>query len=231
MEGEMATERTHQLQRVYVWEAPIRMAHWAHAFAIGALAVSGYYIGSPFIVVPSNASFPYVMASMRFTHAVAAIVLGLAFVVRIYWAIVGNRYAKVGALLPLTGRRWKDLFRQAGYYLFVVGKRPDYVGHNPLAGLSYFAIYVLVFLQGVTGLALYSEYYPGGFWDRLFGWLTYDVASNNVLRLVHHSLMWVFVVFFLAHLYLDVIDEFSEQRGTTSSMLTGYKAVEEETKE
>lgn len=222
----MAKQPT-QAERVYVWEAPVRVAHWIHVLSILALAVSGYYIGSPFLAVESGTPGEiYVMASMRLTHAIAGIFLGASFILRTYWAFVGNRYARLQGLLPFTGRRFRDFWRQLAYYLFLSNKRPRYVGHNPVAGVSYVIIYFLVFVQGLTGLALYSEYYPGGFWDTFFGWAFRWLATNNVLRLVHHSIMWAFAVFFLVHLYLAVLDDLRDKDGVTSSILSGYKAVE-----
>jgi hypothetical protein len=42
-----------------------------------------------------------------------------------------------------------------------------HLGHNALAGLSYTIFVIgLGWLQILTGLALYSETNPGGFWDR-----------------------------------------------------------------
>lgn len=219
----MATEQLQYPERVYVWEFPVRLSHWIHVGAMLALAISGYYIGAPFLSAPASTS-GYVMATMRLVHAVAGTFLGISFLVRIYWAIVGNPYAHLRGLLPINRQRWRCFWRQIKYYLFLSTRRPDYIGHNPVAGLTYIALYVLVFLQGLTGLALYAEYYPRGFWWTFFGWAFRWVAHNNVLRLIHHSLMWVFLVFFLVHLYLAVLNDLTEKSGINSSIVTGYKA-------
>jgi len=206
---------------IYVWEAPVRLAHWVHVAAMVVLAVSGYYIGDPFLVPP--ATNPYVMGEMRLAHAVAAIFLGMSFIVRVYWSLRGNPCSRLTALLPIRRQRLHDFGRQVKYYLFLSNRRPDYEGHNPVAGLTYFVMWVLVFLQGFIGLALYSEYYTGGFWWTFFGWAFHWLGQNSILRLVHHSLMWVFIVFFVVHLYLAVLNDLVEHSGIVSSIIVGYK--------
>jgi Ni,Fe-hydrogenase I cytochrome b subunit len=36
-----------RVERVYVWEMPIRLTHWILVFAIITLCATGYYIGIP----------------------------------------------------------------------------------------------------------------------------------------------------------------------------------------
>ncbi len=218
-------EELHEHRFVYVWQAPVRLAHWVHVGAMAVLAVTGYYIGSPFLVATGDMSAHYIMGSIRLAHAIAATFLGLAFVLRAYWAIVGNPFSRLSGLLPLTRKRWRDFWRQLAYYLFLSTKRPEYVGHNPVAGVTYAMIYLVVLLQGLTGLALWAEFNPGGFWWRFFGWIYDWLGKNNTMRLVHHSLMWVFIAFFVLHLYLAVLNDLLEVAGINSSIVTGYKCM------
>ncbi len=227
----MAVEELHEHRWVYVWEAPVRIAHWVHVAAMLVLVVSGFYIGSPFLIAGGDASASYLMGSMRFAHAIAATFLGLSLLLRVYWAIVGNPFSKLSGLLPLTGKRWRDFGQQAAYYLFLSTKRPEVVGHNPIAGVSYVLLYLVVFLQGLTGIALYAEAYPGGFWWTFFGWMFDVIGRNNTLRFVHHSLTWVFIVFFMVHLYLAVLNDLLEVGGINSSIVTGYKCIHEDDSE
>ena len=39
-----------KLLRVYVYEAPLRLWHWTNALSITALALTGWLIGSPFVI-------------------------------------------------------------------------------------------------------------------------------------------------------------------------------------
>jgi len=220
----MATPVAKDRQLIYVWEAPVRVAHWLTVVCMFVLAISGYYIGDPFIVTSTqDGAAHYIMGEMRFIHAVSAAVLGLSFITRLYWATVGNRYARFSGMLPLTKRRRRDFIQMTAYYMFLSMRRPEYFGHNPIAGLSYFAIFALVLLEGLTGLALYAEYFPGSFWWISFGWVRNLGLRSAELRLVHHGLMWLFVVFFLIHLYLAVFNDLVERSGVNSSIVTGFK--------
>jgi Ni/Fe-hydrogenase 1 B-type cytochrome subunit len=215
------SEGTVRYARRYVWQPVVRTYHWLNVLCMGLLAITGYYIGTPFVNV-TGFPFPYVTAVVRFTHFVCATILGLVLIIRLYWAFVGNRYAKWQGMLPLTGERRRDLWTQFKYYTFLISERPCYVGHNPIAGLSYAGLWGLTIIQGITGLALNAEVNPGGFWWTWFGW-AFGVSANQTLRLIHHSLMWVFIVFFLGHLYMAILDDVEERDGILSSIVNGVK--------
>jgi len=208
-------------ERRYVWQPIVRWYHWLNVLCMGLLAVTGYYIGSPFVNVSGFPS-PYLTAVVRFVHFVSATVLALVLIIRLYWAFVGNRYARWRGLLPVNRERGRDLWRQFKYYSFLTSRRPSYIGHNPIAGLSYVVLWVLTVLQGISGLALNAEVNPGGFWWTWFGW-AFGVSANQTLRLIHHSLMWVFVVFFVLHLYMAILDDVEEKDGLLSSIVNGVK--------
>ncbi len=214
------------IRRLYVWQIPVRLAHWTIVASMIVLGVTGFYIGYPFISAPGEAFYNYVMGTMRFAHFTASFFLATAFVLRVYWFIVGNEYSRFTGLFPLSRDQLRGMWAQVRYYTFTSIKRPHYIGHNPLAGFIYLIIYLLIFLQGLTGLALYGEIRPGGLWWTLFSWL-FAIAPNNVLRLVHHLLMWIFIAFFMLHLYLGVLNDILERSGIISSMVTGYKSFEE----
>ena len=74
-EGPMSTALTHEpvtrpplaacrpgeLVRVYVWQWPVRLTHWLNAYSILVLALTGFYIGHPFITVSGPAGQHFVM--------------------------------------------------------------------------------------------------------------------------------------------------------------------------
>ena len=214
------TER--ESKGIYVWEVPVRIFHWVHVAAMLALGVSGYYIGTPFLSSAGEAYGQYVMGVMRFIHFVAAIFITVVFALRVYWFFIGNRYSNLLGLLPCSREKLRGFGRQFAYYTFISSRRPEYLGHNPIAGLTYVGMYILLFIQIITGFALYAESYTGGLWRSLFGW-AFHIAPNNIIRLIHHSLMWIFLVFFMVHLYLAVLNDLIERSGIVSSIITGYK--------
>ena len=144
------------LERVYVWELPVRLVHWLLFFSIVILAATGYYIGNPFF------SGQLVMARVREVHLYTSIVFTLCVLVRVYWAFAGNRYSRWSELIPVSVRRVRSLWKSLLFYSFLRREPDEYVGHNALAGLSYAIIFAVYFVMIATGLALYQVYAPFG---------------------------------------------------------------------
>ena len=210
------------MQRAYVWELPVRAFHWVHVASMIALAFTGYYIGNPFIIVPSEITQTYLMGWMRYLHFIFAFVLALGSLVRVYWFFAGGQYASWRDWIPTTRERLNFFWKQFKFYIFLERERPHYMGHNPVAGLSYAGLALMLLIQGLTGFALYAEPYAGGFWRVVFGWLL-TLFTNQTLRLVHHVLMWLFAVFTIIHLYMAVLADVEERNGAITSMISGVK--------
>jgi Ni/Fe-hydrogenase 1 B-type cytochrome subunit len=206
-------------KRVFVWEVPVRVQHWLHVASIVVLTLTGIYIGSPFI---GQAIGTEITDRMRFAHFVAAWVFGLGFLVRFYWFFVGNRYARWRMWLPAGRRRLGDLWEMLKYYLFLRRDRPAYLGVNPISGLTYLALGVLIVLQGITGIALYAEPFPIGFWKVTFGWIV-TLFGSQTLRLVHHALMYLFGAFLVLHLYMAALADVEEGNAPITSIISGWK--------
>src|SRR5512142_277704 len=143
------------IRRVYVWELPVRVYHWLNALAVTVLAVTGYMIGKPVSVPMSGeASFSYWFGWVRFVHFVAAFVFFFNFLARIYWGFVGNQYARWDNFLPLSR---KLVVRQVNEAIDVIwhdilhGKTRAVasVGHNSLAGWTYFLSFLAFLFQSV----------------------------------------------------------------------------------
>ncbi|MBU0490542.1 MAG: Ni/Fe-hydrogenase, b-type cytochrome subunit, partial [Chloroflexi bacterium] len=194
--------------------------------SIMLLALTGLYIANPFLASNMGEAYhSYVMGTMRFIHAIAAVVFGVNALVRLYWLFVGNRYARWSGFLPLSQKRLRDTIAQIKYYTLLSKEPPFYLGHNPIAGLSYIALFIIMLLQGITGLALYAEYYPASLWSVLFDPVFNILGQSQQLRLIHHLLMWVFAAFTVIHLYMAVLYDIMEGEGTFSSMISGNKFV------
>lgn len=210
-------------KRVYVWEPVVRIQHWLHVIAMVVLAITGLYIASPFIgVTVEQASGLHVTDLMRYIHFVASWILGLGYVVRFYWFFAGNRYAHWADWLPIGEERWSGLWRQVRYYLFLERERPRWTGVNPISGITYLLLGVALFLTGVTGIALYAEAFSHGFWHVAFGWVA-TLFGNQWLRLVHHGLLYAYVIFLLVHLYMMVLSDFEEQNAPMTAIFSGWK--------
>lgn len=219
-----ATPRALAKETIYVWDLPVRITHWANVASILVLSVTGYYIGNPFITTSGPAVNQFLMGFVRFVHFTVAFVFTASVLFRIYWAFRGNKYARWSQFLPATRGRRRALFKMVRYYTFFRREPPAEVGHNPLAGATYIGLYVLFVLQIVTGFALYSQPFGGGFWKSAFGWIIMAFGAP-VVRLVHDIVMYLIIAFTIHHVYSAILIDIEERSGLVSSIVTGYKSL------
>ena len=209
------------LVRVYVWEWPVRVTHWLIAASIITLSATGIYIGRPFVISHS----PTFMATVKAVHSYAAIVFALAVLSRIAWMFVGNSYARWYNFIPVHRHRRKGLIGTFEFYVFLLRKPPGYVGHNPLAGMTYVLVFFFYFVMIGTGFALYSASAPAGSPMRLFQFLIPLFGGLQPARWIHHVVMWLLLGFAVHHVYSSVLMSQVEANATTESMFSGYKFV------
>lgn len=205
-----------------VWQLPIRMFHWSFAGSVVVLFATGLYINAPAFTA-GGVTDSYLMGWTRWLHIAAAMVFTVAFLWRIVWFWIGNRYARSGFPFVWRARWWRDLFRQVWDYLRFDFGTP-HMGHNALAGLAYtiFAI-GLGWGQIFTGGALLGESNPGGFWDLTCGWVIPLLGSSFRTHMWHHLFAWGFAVFVVLHLYIVLLDDRQYHNGLISSMISGRK--------
>lgn len=215
------------LKRVYVWELPVRAFHWLNALCIVVLGVTGFLIGHPVAFNNSSeASFSYWFGTVRFVHFVTAFLLTFAFLVRIYWAFQGNRYASWRNFILVTRRQWVEVLQVLKVdVLQARGLLLGSVGHNALASLVYFASFLVFLAQVATGFGLYSAM-SRSWLPQLFAWVPVLFGGDFDTRHVHHVLMWFFPLFLLVHVYLAAYHDYVEGRGVVSSMVGGWKFIE-----
>lgn len=210
----------------YVFEAPVRLWHWIHALSIGALAVTGYLIANPLPSVTGEASDHFLMGDIRMIHFIAAYVFAIGFAVRVYWALVGNRYAREIFYLPLWRPAWwKGLFYEIRFYLFLTRDLHRTLGHNPLAQTAMFFLNTLLSVFMIlSGFALYGEGLGDGSWaDRMFGWLVPLMGSSATVRNWHDLGMWVFVTFAIIHIYMALRADIIGRGTSVSAMISGWR--------
>ncbi len=222
------------LEPVYVYEAPVRRWHWTMMVAMFVLMVTGYLIGSPLPPLSGyEATFSYFFGIVRMIHFVAAMVFTVFFLVRLYWAIVGNHHARSIILPPFfSGEWWRGLFSQAGYYLFLKKESDLWVGHNPLAQFAMFALYFLGSIVAIlTGLALYSEAQGWGqTWMNLFGWVIVLLGTPQAVRTVHHAMLWYLGIFAVVHMYMVFREDIMSGETVVGTMISGIRGWKEEPK-
>jgi len=220
--------QTRVMERVYVWQLPVRLFHWFNALCIVILGGTGYLIGRPVAFQSaSEASFGYWFGTVRFLHFATAYLLIFNFLFRIYWGFVGNRYATWRNFIPLRRNQWKEIMRVLRVDIMLGKAAPPFesVGHNSLAGLIYLLLFLVFLAQVATGFALYSAM-SESWMGRLFAWVIPLFGSDLAVRQWHHLLMWFFPVFIIIHVYLVAYHDYVEGRGFLSSMVGGWKFIE-----
>ncbi len=214
------------LKRVYVWEVPVRLVHFLNWWCVGILTVTGFNMGTPFLVYITGK--PFVMAWMKQIHFTTAYVFASVFMIRMYWLIAGNQYANWRGILLLSKARWKEIYEETLVYSFLKKSTSEsWPGHTALASLSYLIMFILFFFQIVTGFALYSLSHVGGLWKFVEG-SVFSVLSPGYVRLLHHLFLWVIVLFVSAHFYIAWENEVRVGNSAKSSIFGGYKLVDEE---
>jgi Ni/Fe-hydrogenase 1 B-type cytochrome subunit len=218
-----AAPRDTGLGRVYVWEMPVRIAHWLIFFSIIILSATGYYIGHPFITVSGPARDHFVMGTVRTVHLYTAIVFSLSVLVRIYWMFAGNAYARITELIPLSRERFRSIWRAMLFYSFIKRDPEEYPGHSGLAGASYAVIYLIYLVLIATGLALYTVIASVSSPFRVFEFLVPLFGGLPIARLIHHICMWLTLMFVVFHIYFVTLSSNTERSGTVDSIFSGYK--------
>jgi len=226
----MATHES-TLFPVYVWELPVRIWHWVMAGCLLVLGITGYLIGTPPPTLAGEASDHYLFGYIRFAHFAAAYLFAVMFVLRLIWAVVGNRFARELFAVPrdmLRGAWWKGLFSQMRYYLFLQREARPWQGHNPLAAAGMFFMYVLgaVFMI-ITGFTLYGEGLGLGSWiHRAFSsWVLPLLGSSENVHTLHHLGMWYLICFTLIHLYMVVREDICAGETVVSTMVNGWRVA------
>jgi len=220
----MVTPVARRYRRVYVWELPVRIWHWANALCILVLIATGFVIGNPFALeYGAEAYQQYWFGTVRMLHFAAAFTLFFNYLVRVYWGFAGNRFSHWNELLPLTPARLREIVDVIRRDILQLGRpRVAPLGHNALASFSYLLLFLAFLFQVATGFALYAHM-SGSWLPQLFAWVVPLMGGDMAVRQWHHAAMWFFVVFVIVHVYLVMYHETVDERAALSSMINGWK--------
>ena len=222
--------QTRKFRRVYVWELPVRIFHWINALSVTILAITGFIIANPpAILSNAEASDIYWFGTVRFIHFATAYVFCFNMILRIYWSFVGNKFSRWRAFWPFSKKMWHNFLHVIKVDVFLANeKKPDIhdisIGHNSVAAFSYAILFLLGLVQVFTGFGLYSS--TAGWWlPKMFSWVVPFLGGDFMVRTIHHTTTWLFILFVLIHVYLVFYHDWLEGRGEVSSMFGGYKFV------
>jgi len=168
------------------------------------------------------------MGWMKLIHFISAIVFSLAVGARLLWMIVGPRRSGWRQFIPVSARRRRDMLESLKFYMFLRKSPPDAIGHNPLAGFMYIAIFGVYLVMILTGFALYSVSSYG--FMKVWGILLPLFGGVQWARFIHHGLMWILLMFVVQHVYSCILTSSVERNGTIDSMFSGYKFLRRDRK-
>ncbi|MCB0632449.1 MAG: Ni/Fe-hydrogenase, b-type cytochrome subunit [Saprospiraceae bacterium] len=217
------------LRRVFVWQLPVRIYHWINALSIVVLCITGYIIAHPpAFQQGTEASFSYWFGINRFIHFAFAYIFLFNFIFRLYWGFVGNKHANWHNFVPTNRAFFREMWEVIKIdILLQKDKEHLSVGHNALAGFIYFMVFLAFGVQCITGFGLYAA--MSDWWlPQLFAWVPGLFGGDFALRQIHHITMWFFILFSIIHIYLVFYHDYVEGRGETSSIIGGWKFIEEE---
>lgn len=180
--------------------APAVVMHWLHLVSIFVLVYTGFFIHDPF--------GPGTMDFMRGAHFVFMWVLIIVAIVRVIWAFAGagsatggertltKDYKHFGWQRENRGQFWQTI----KYYLFLRRTHPHGAKYNPLQKMTYILWLLLILAQAITGFALYPAT------AALFKPLIYGVGGEMVMRSIHFTIMWLFIMTTALHIYLSAAE-------------------------
>jgi len=67
-----------------------------------------------------------------------------------------------------------------------------------------------------------SESNPGGFWDRLVGWVIPLCGGALRVHMWHHLFAWGFIAFASLHIYVVLFDSHQYKNGLISAIVSGF---------
>jgi cytochrome b len=189
--GHVSQEGMHP---VLVWDLPTRVFHWTLVvFFFSALAT-----GDPDRFRDLHVYFGYV-------------VMGL-ICFRIFWGLVGSRYA-----------RFKDFLygpRAAiAYVADVMAARADrHVGHNPAGSVGIYLLLALGLVICVTGIVVLGAEEAQGMFKSLA-----DRPLGEFTKGLHESLAWLMLALVLVHIGGVVMESVVHRENLAKAMITGRK--------
>ena len=150
----------------YIFSPFLRIFHWIMVVSILILFGTGLLITKPMFVASPE---PYLTTTtvdlVRDIHFVTAFIFCASLILRIYGFIIN----KGDRLFPRVweGHFYEETVDVALHYMLLKSQHASFL-RNPLARMSYAALYVLVAIEILTGFAMYfmtSPFATGGQYD------------------------------------------------------------------
>lgn len=167
--------------RILVWDVPVRVFHW-----LMVASFAGAYLTAE-------------SERWRLLHVTLGYTMAGLVGFRIFWGLVGSRYARFSSFLrgpQAVARYLKSL---------VHGKPEHHTGHNPAGALAILAMLLLTLAVTASGWAVYSD--VAGKWLEE----AHEVAANVMLTVIG------------VHIVAVLVSSWLHRENMVGSMISGRK--------
>jgi cytochrome b len=181
-----------------VWDLGVRVFHWLMVATVATALVTG-------LSGPRN---------LLNIHIAAGAAIGGLVAFRMLWGLMGSTYARFSGFPVRRVAINEDL---AG---LVAGRRPRYLGHNPLGSLMALALLAILILSVMTGVVTLGGVDKQG---PLAFAVTY--VSGKAAQRVHLALAYALLALIAGHLLGVAYESIQAGVNLPLAMITGKKAA------
>lgn len=169
------------MKKILVWDLPTRVGHWLLVASFAVAWLTGE------------------SEEWRLVHVTAGYTMLAVLAFRIFWGVVGTRYARFSSFLFTP--------RQAMGYLsgLLRGDKSHWVGHNPAGS---YAIYLLI-LFGLSAA--------------VSGWAAYSEIGGEMMKDFHEVLASTMLGVVGLHVAGVAVSGLLHRENLVRSMINGYK--------
>ena len=246
---QVVENKNEQLKLYQAWDVETRVFHWVNFLCVlGLIAIGLIILNSKALGISGDAKI-----LLKTIHVYIGYIFVLNLVVRIVWGFYGNKFVRWKEVLPYGKVYWSSF---AIYVKNITKKsRPEYLGHNPIARLIVSIFFVLLILEGITGLILAgTDLYMPPLGHEIAEWVTGSGEDHSKLEglepgskenvdpeayaqmrkfrapivTLHLFVFYSLLVVILLHILGVVTGELTEKSGLTSAMFTGKKLFSKE---
>ena len=186
-------------QSVEIWDFPTRIFHWTLVITVFVAFFTGEDDIPVFIL-----------------HTYLGYVVGLLVVFRLFWGVVGIRYARFWDFV----RPWSVIRSYARKLMRL--SPPRYIGHNPLGGLMILAILATLAVVVVTGMAAgVDEGAIIPFFSGMPSWIA-KIAED-----VHEGFANFLMVLVAIHVAGVIFDGILTGENLIKAMINGHKLIDQ----
>jgi thiosulfate reductase cytochrome b subunit len=207
------------MKRIDLHPLPVRIWHWANAFLVIFLIVTGIQLR-----IPGVASLPP-QSTALLLHRYAGWAMAASWLFWLIYGLTGHRFSRH---YRFRSRDFIGIFRQARFYLVSIFKgeenpfrpSPD-EKFNPLQKLAYGSIMGLFAPALVITGILFSDI--PGFRKTILLW-----NAAGVLNAIHVLAAYVFALYLVLHLYMATLGRTLSSH--IKAMIVGYEEEPDESR-